>query len=173
MLIHLSEVLSLEGRVKEYTVSYEKDEIAVGGRMYRILQKEPFSIRLENKGEQKVGITACPKLTLEMFCDRCLEPVPVEIDMDMEREVDLSETEEERIRQMDEQIDIIGKQLDVDRMIETEIYLHLPAKVLCSPDCRGICDRCGANLNRETCNCQEEPKDPRMAAILDIFRSAT
>ena len=36
-------------------------------------------------------------------------------------------------------------------------------------DDKGICSRCGKNLNKGSCGCAEEPKDPRMAAISDIF----
>ncbi len=36
-------------------------------------------------------------------------------------------------------------------------------------DCKGICSQCGKNLNDGPCGCVEEPKDPRMAAISDIF----
>ena len=53
-----------------------------------------------------------------------------------------------------------------------ELLMNMPMKILCREDCKGICNRCGANLNEGTCHCEEEPKDPRMAAILDIFREA-
>ena len=36
-------------------------------------------------------------------------------------------------------------------------------------DCKGICSRCGANLNIQTCDCDTTGLDPRMAAIKDIF----
>jgi uncharacterized protein len=45
--------------------------------------------------------------------------------------------------------------------------LALPTRPLCAEDCRGLCDSCGANLNREACDCADTGGDPRMA----IFRT--
>ena len=43
-------------------------------------------------------------------------------------------------------------------------------KVLCKDNCKGICSRCGANLNKGDCGCDTWVPDPRMAAIQDIFK---
>ena len=53
--------------------------------------------------------------------------------------------------------------------IPCDVLMSWPLKVLCKEDCKGICSRCGKNLNEGPCGCAEEPKDPRMAAISDIF----
>jgi uncharacterized protein len=39
-------------------------------------------------------------------------------------------------------------------MAAEQVYLEIPMKPLCSPECRGLCPRCGANLNTETCACR-------------------
>ena len=62
-----------------------------------------------------------------------------------------------------------GFDLDVDRLIYGEIMVNWPTKVLCKEDCKGICRKCGVNLNLQTCDCQKTELDPRMAAIQDIF----
>ena len=64
---------------------------------------------------------------------------------------------------------IIGTSLDVDQLIFGEILVSWPMKVLCREDCKGICRRCGANLNLSECQCPKTEPDPRMAAIQDIF----
>ena len=46
-----------------------------------------------------------------------------------------------------------------------------PSRVLCKEDCRGLCIRCGRNLNEGPCSCEEEAADPRMARIREIFAS--
>ena len=43
-------------------------------------------------------------------------------------------------------------------------------RVLCSDNCKGICNRCGTNLNRGTCDCDNRSLDPRMSVIQDIFK---
>jgi len=58
--------------------------------------------------------------------------------------------------------------LDLDELIEEEVQLFLPSKMLCSPDCKGLCTKCGKNLNLGKCDCKSEV-DPRMAALLQLL----
>ena len=46
--------------------------------------------------------------------------------------------------------------------------LHLDTKNLCSPDCKGLCPGCGADLNREPCRCKKEV-DPRLAKLAQLL----
>ena len=62
-----------------------------------------------------------------------------------------------------------GSNLDVDRLIYDEILVNWPMKVLCREDCKGICRKCGTNLNYKPCSCDRTEPDPRMAAIQDVF----
>jgi uncharacterized protein len=59
--------------------------------------------------------------------------------------------------------------LDVDRLLFNEILVNWPEKVLCKPDCKGICKTCGTNLNLATCDCEQSELDPRMAQFQDVF----
>ena len=43
----------------------------------------------------------------------------------------------------------------IDQDIRDEIILEHPIRILCKPDCRGLCPFCGANLNHEQCNCKD------------------
>jgi uncharacterized protein len=62
-----------------------------------------------------------------------------------------------------------GYQLNVDDLLTNEIVINWPMKVLCKPDCKGICRQCGKDLNTGTCGCDTFVPDPRMAVIKDIF----
>jgi len=109
-------------------------------------------------------------LTLSMVCARCLEPVRVSFNLVIDQEVDMKQTGEDRIADLDEQFYIKGYNLDVDQLVGNELTLNLPMRVLCSEDCKGICNRCGTNLNRGTCDCAGKSLDPRMSVIQDIFK---
>ncbi len=74
-----------------------------------------------------------------------------------------------RVNDLDENAYLTGMDLDVDQLVYFEVLMNWPLKVLCKEDCKGICSQCGKNLNEGLCDCVEEPKDPRMAAISDIF----
>ena len=55
--------------------------------------------------------------------------------------------------------------LDVDELVTEDILLDLPSKFLCSPDCKGLCPRCGKDLNEGDCGCRREDVDPRLAVV--------
>ena len=57
--------------------------------------------------------------------------------------------------------------LDLVELAGEQVELALPMKPLCRPDCRGICRRCGANLNEWECACPRDAEaDPRLAPLL-------
>lgn len=58
--------------------------------------------------------------------------------------------------------------LNLDELIEEEVQLFLPSKILCSSDCKGLCPKCGKNLNLGKCDCKSDI-DPRMAALLQLL----
>jgi uncharacterized protein len=61
-----------------------------------------------------------------------------------------------------------GIRFDVDLMVLEQIELSLPMKFICSEECKGLCQHCGANLNEGTCNCSEQLPDSRLAALLEF-----
>ena len=70
----------------------------------------------------------------------------------------------------DEAYPIVEDELDLSPMVRDAVVLELPLAPLCRPDCRGLCPRCGADLNEEHCDCVA-PRDPRWAN-LDVLRPA-
>jgi uncharacterized protein len=68
----------------------------------------------------------------------------------------------------DEAYPFDGDELDLEPLVRDAVLLDLPLAPLCSPECRGICPRCGENWNVTTCACPQEG-DPRWAA-LDALR---
>ena len=73
--------------------------------------------------------------------------------------------------EVDEQDFMDGTMLDVDKLVYPEVLINLPAKILCKPDCLGLCPVCGANLNQGECGCDRSSPDPRMSVIQDIFNN--
>lgn len=59
--------------------------------------------------------------------------------------------------------------IDMDESILEALILSLPLRVLCDADCKGLCARCGKNLNHGDCNCTETEIDPRMAPLAELL----
>jgi uncharacterized protein len=57
----------------------------------------------------------------------------------------------------------------LDDLVREEVLLAMPYKLLCKPDCRGLCAQCGRDLNTGTCGCAPPP-DPRLAALRQYLK---
>ncbi len=117
----------------------------------RIMASGPGSFYWEGRLETRVRVA----------CRRCLVPVDAVID----ETVDLLFTEDQGAD--DPSVVVIPPrtaELDLGDAIRGELILAAPEFVLCREDCRGICPRCGTDLNVEPCRCPSE-RDPRWATL--------
>ncbi len=61
--------------------------------------------------------------------------------------------------------------LDLDDFIYTETVVNLPMKHLCKEDCKGVCSKCGKDLNEGKCDCPEKEIDPRLAVLAQLLNN--
>ena len=61
-----------------------------------------------------------------------------------------------------------GDEIDLDEILSTLFILDMDTKFLCREDCRGLCPRCGKNLNLGPCGCGKEI-DPRFAVLEQLL----
>ena len=169
MQIHLSDVTDSEGKHIQLQPELELDKISFQMGDYPILEKTPVELEITNTGNKVLELKGIGSVNVGIPCDRCLEQVAVKIPYEIEQKLDMKKSDTERVQDLDENDYLTGMDLDVDRLVYLEVLMSWPLKVLCREDCKGICSRCGKNLNKGSCGCAEEPKDPRMAAISDIF----
>ena len=110
----------------------------------------------------KGAITTC----IHGICDRCT----AEFDREMEIPIDaVLVTELANEENEDEWVFTLeGDSADLDDIVRTIFVLNMDSKLLCSDDCKGMCCRCGKNLNDGPCNCQKE-LDPRFAALKQLL----
>ena len=170
MLINLTELFTREGKTRDYTPEIECSQFQLPEGSCQLVDAKPVSLHIENVGDRTLVLSGEAEFALMIPCSRCLEPVKYPFYLTLERTLDMNLTEEERIANLDEQPYLQGYNLDVDQLVRDELLLNLPMKVLCDEDCKGICNRCGANLNHETCDCDRSSLDPRMSVIQDIFK---
>lgn len=169
MQINLSELLVSDGKEKTYEVPFEMDSFVCGVKRYPVREKTPVILQVRHEQDRQLTMTGHTTLQLEIPCDRCLSPVLYPFVIEIEKQLDLNASSQDRVDALDEQPFIDGYSIDVDLLVYGELLVNLPMKVLCSEHCRGICNRCGANLNIEQCQCEDSELDPRMASIRDIF----
>lgn len=127
----------------------------------------PFTtpVRLKGEIENTAGIVtvkAGVDFVLETLCDRCACEIKVAFSIEMNHSLVSSLNDEEN----DDYILVEDMKLDIAELTSEDIYLALPAKILCKEDCKGVCPTCGADLNDGPCGCKKEI-DPRWAGLFD------
>ena len=111
------------------------------------------------------GVTVDGKLTTVAHaqCANCLEPASTDI------EAPFHET---FVRGGDPNDDEIfayeGYQVEFDKLAMSYAVMALPIRFLCKEDCKGLCPRCGMNLNHGSCNCKPDT-DPRLAVLEQLL----
>lgn len=171
MLISMSEIMTTKDKVFKINAPIELEKFDYQGSSYEFAHKEPVELTITNLGDRRVMIEGSTNITLTLFCSRCLKEISYPMEISFSREVDFNLTEEERAEGLDETNYIIGYNLDVDILIYDEVLIGFPMKLLCSEDCKGLCMKCGGNLNEKTCDCDTFAYDPRMSVIRDIFNN--
>jgi len=171
MLISLSEIMSTKGKVERISAPIELDSVDYQGVTYKFNHKGPVNLTITNLGNRVVLIEGKADISLAMFCGRCLKDLDYPMEIDFSKEIDFNLTAEERAEGLDEANYIVGFSLDVDILIYDEILIGFPMRLLCSEDCKGLCKKCGTNLNEKTCDCDTTEYDPRMSVIRDIFNN--
>ena len=167
MLINLSKLLSGDQERLTEQVTTEMDVFECSLGKFPVTEKNSFPLTIIKIENDKFLIEGETSITLEIPCDRCLQPVKVEVPLVISRECDKNSEEEDA----EEENLIVGYNLDTEQLIYCEILVNWPMKTLCTEACKGICKKCGTNLNHSSCTCDTVELDPRMAKIRDIFKN--
>jgi uncharacterized protein len=131
----------------------------------------PVSLQFDIfKDKQHFRLVGRVQTTLELACSRCLDPFtwPVDAAFDLRYQPRAENTGEgEQEIEEDDMTTAFydNDEIDLGQLMLEQFYLSLPMKPLCGPDCRGLCPVCGTNRNRNTCTCNTEWEDPRLAAL--------
>jgi len=96
-----------------------------------------------------------------MTCSRCLEPFTTGMSPRFEIVIRMSDEKHELEDEEDPPVDFMDNGVSFAASVRESLILVVPIKPLCDDGCSGLCQRCGANLNLSSCDCPQEPADPR------------
>lgn len=121
-------------------------------------------------GERGVHVRGRLSAPLALECRRCLQPVhrtlDVELDLLFDREVEEASAEPGIYA-----LEAEATHLDLAPALRELLVLTVPSYPLCREDCRGLCPRCGTNLNVSECDCVLTEPDPRWDALRKLRSS--
>lgn len=160
MQIDLTNVFS-KGIARKIEKEFNIDKIQYGSQHYKIQDGVSTHFDLKKISDHEILLTGFLKTKLVLSCNRCNETVLYDLASDFSKEIDLQDDDPEDF--------IDGYILDLEKFMLSEIYLNFPMKVLCNNDCKGICKKCGANLNLHNCACEDDNIDPRLMGLKALY----
>ena len=164
MLLGLSQIIDRPGASVPFSVSVDLSDLCYGVS-YPV--SEP--VLAEGNVRNTAGVLVMQgsiATTIHGICDRCASEfhrkVEFPIDVVLVTKLESEENEDEWVFPLE------GDSADLDDIVRTVFVLNLDSKLLCKEDCKGICPKCGKNLNDGPCNCRKE-LDPRFAALEQLL----
>lgn len=162
-------IINIQTLTKQDTLEFDK-EVEISLPNLRLLSKvTDYKARVYGtieKSQELYTVTGYVDVTLQMICDRCMRT----FDYPLHAILDDQFSNSEKTLLEDEDIKRVTKSsIDLSDSILESIAMAMPMKALCKDDCNGMCLKCGANLNEDTCTCDKADIDPRLEALKDIF----
>uniref|UniRef100_A0A7V6DQL1 DUF177 domain-containing protein n=1 Tax=Desulfobacca acetoxidans TaxID=60893 RepID=A0A7V6DQL1_9BACT len=110
---------------------------------------------------------------LSLMCSRCLVsfdyPVAADFDLLLAPAPGQAGPADEELTKADLDRDFYsGETVNLESIVREQVLLTLPLKPLCAEACKGLCPRCGADLNQETCQCPAEESTSPLAIVKNI-----
>ena len=157
--LNVSRALKSPGLSLPFEADAQISEMEVLGDPVRF---EDIAVKGEVVGSSEtVGVEAVVTATVHSRCARCLEAVSLPISAEMQavfaRQPDPNDPDQYAFE---------GYTVDPSEAVKDALVLQLPMRFLCREDCRGLCPKCGVNLNTGSCSCREGEDDVNPFSVL-------
>ena len=164
MVIDVRPILHTPGRRLDFQFDLDLSGLEFDGRTPISRPVAVTGVIRNTAGLLELSLTA--QTTLDAVCDRCGKEFP------LEKEVTYCcmLAEELQNEDSDEIVLLEDGKANAGELARTAFILGMDSKTLCSEDCKGLCPRCGADLNLGPCSCKKEP-DPRLAALARLLEN--
>ena len=135
--------------------------------------EQPFfgkfkSFAVLNKLHDQLILSVKSKFKVKYQCDRCGTEFNSVLDSDYQmvylQNEKPADTKSDNVSYLSRTADKIELKDDVREFA----LLSVPMKKLCKEDCKGLCFKCGADLNKEQCKCDKDEVDPRWKPLMNL-----
>lgn len=112
-------------------------------------------------------LSATALLDYTTNCARCMKDISGTFELRLEKPLALKgslQNEDD-----DEYVLIERGSIDIDLLLEETIVMDFPMRFLCDEDCKGLCFKCGKDLNFGDCDCPKKEIDPRLAKLSKLL----
>ena len=164
MRLGLSKIIDCPGASVPFSTSVDLSDLRYG-ECYPVSEPVLASGTVRNTAGVLM-MTGTIHTTIHGVCDRCASDFDADVDYPIDvvlvTELSNEENEDEWVFPLE------GDSADLEDIVRTVFVLNFGSKLLCKPECKGLCCRCGKNLNDGPCSCQKE-LDPRFAALKQLL----
>lgn len=162
LMINISK---LSEGIHNYHLNTESATLDLDGRFYDEIELDVVLDKTSTQILLKTEIDTNGKFE----CDRCLSTFSHHI----HTSYTLMYMYQTQDFEVENEVQIINKDtvyIDLSDDVRQYILLAVPIKLLCKEDCKGLCPKCGKNLNEGSCSCEIETVDPRWEALSKFLR---
>lgn len=148
MLLNIGKAKRNEGIVEDFDVEVSLDDNLVQDRGYHFTSPARVSGSFYYKRDT-LYLDAKVEYNISCLCDNCGESVDKSFSFNMSEQF----VEDDVSTNADDYV-INQITINLDRAVSDNVLYHLPSKILCKDDCKGLCSVCGKNKNLLSCNCE-------------------
>ncbi|HHY47512.1 MAG TPA: DUF177 domain-containing protein [Firmicutes bacterium] len=194
MRIDVSPILDEKGKKARYHLVEMPGVLLAGGRDVRLKDPADIDVEATNTGGGVILVRGSVRARVPVTCDRCLTAFELPVKADFEEEFKRAFRPREssggpagdgcgRPGREGAEPDgtagewtedgtartFCGNHIQLRPVVEEALTLSLPMKVICREECKGLCPRCGKDLNLGPCNCRPDSPDVRMAPFAGLL----
>lgn len=161
--LSVAEILGQPGHYRDISVDEPLPEV---GNALAHVTDAPLAGALRAEAVvEGILVTGSVTAEIEAECARCLKPVSDAISVEL---CELFVAPGHEVPDEEDAYEVEGLDIDLESMLRDAIALALPLRPVCRDDCKGLCGRCGKELDEGPCSCGEEEMDPRWAALSEL-----
>ena len=165
MRLDLSKIIEMPGAEERFAVTLDPEHLTNPSVQGYARPPEASGEVVNTAG--LLDLRGTVRAHMHCVCDRCGR----EFDREKTVEVDVPLVTDAEGETAEDAFRIEGDCIDVNEVLETCFILGMETKLLCREDCRGLCPKCGKDLNEGPCGCTGE-KDPRLAVLAKLLDNA-
>ena len=161
MLLNLREIIEVPGASVPFECELDTDNLDFPSVAGYISLPHAEGTVFNEAGVLR--LTGTVTAEMRCICDRCGD------EFESTKVTELEATIVEEDTGVDPELFILdGDSVDIDEIVSTLFILDMETKFLCREDCKGLCSRCGKNLNLGPCGCRKQ-LDPRFAVLEQLL----
>ncbi|HEX9062988.1 MAG TPA: DUF177 domain-containing protein [Clostridia bacterium] len=165
MSIDISRITKVDGASIDVSYTEKMDDLSGVVDGFGFPAPVVFNGKFLNTGNA-LKLEGDLRVSYTTSCSRCLKSIQADLSINIKESFvnsgKASDSDEEAYT-------YTGNLVSIDKALKDNIVLNLPAKQLCSENCKGLCQSCGCDLNENDCNCSTDVVNPKMEVLKGFF----